>query len=396
MTMLPDTPAENPPEPPSRNRIVPWEGWRAAERGTPWTSHAVAAAGGILLVIGVAIVGLDSSADDGSGTLGATLCLLLVAAALLVLMVAPPVFAVACIAVIATAVPIGAAFAVFPNADEASEVRAFFAISIIGWLVCLLFFGSRGRPVLASLILIALFTWAVLEVNEWGENSGASIGGVVTTPLGGDPFSEDFGGDFEEFEDFEDFEDFEGQFDDFEEFEEPEDRTLATGLVAALFAIVYLGALGLLDGARRRGFATAFVLPGIAALVVAVSLLGSEMDSALGGGVLAIVAGAVLLYLGTIARRRFTIWFGAAMATVGALLIAGDITDPNVDTFDGPPDLVGFGVLTAVFGAIVVLAAEPLRRLLGEPEHGDEPVVTPERALEPPPDDGAWSRPPDS
>lgn len=401
MTMLPGTPAETPPEAPSRTGIAPWESWRAAERGTPWASHALAAAGGVLLVLGVAIVGLDSVADDGSGTLGATLCLLLVAAALLVLMVAPPVFAAACIAVIATAVPIGAAFAVFPSVDEASELRAFFAISIIGWLVCVLFFGSRGRPVLAALVLIALFTWALFEVNDWGESTGGTIGPVVTTPFGTDPFGEDSGSDFQ-FEDDLDFQfedDFDSQFPDIEEsFEEGDDRALETGLVSLVFAIVYLGALGVLDRSGRRGFAVAFVLPGIAALVIAITALGGETESALAGGLFAIIGGVVLIYVGSPARRRFTIWFGAAMATVGALLIAGDFTDPRVDLFGSGEgiDLVGFGVLTAVFGAIVVLAAEPLRRLLGEPEHGDEPVVTPERAMEPPPDEGAWSRPPDS
>ncbi|HEX5615997.1 MAG TPA: hypothetical protein VFZ83_12665 [Acidimicrobiia bacterium] len=386
MSMLPGTPSgPTAPEPSRRSITPPWEGWRAAERGTPWGSHALAAAGGVLVVAGIAVLGIDRLADSGSGTLGATLSLLLVAGALLVLQVVPPVFAAGAIAVVALGVPVGAAFAVIPEVDEASELRAFFALAILGWLACLFFFGSRGRPVLAGLVLFAVWGWFVLEVDEWGASPTVADPFGVTVPF--DDGSDDFSFD-EEFDD--DFgSDFDSGFDD--DFGpapvEPEDNALQVGLVSAGFAALYLVTLARLDVARRRGLATAFVIPGIAALVVAVTALGGELDSALGAGVLAAIGGVLLLYVGTVGRRRFTIWFGAAMATVGALLVAGDITDPNVDLFGSGEgvDLVGFGVAVAVLGAIVVLASEPLRRLLGEPERGDEPIATPPSVTEPPP-----------
>jgi uncharacterized membrane protein HdeD (DUF308 family) len=145
------------------------------------------------------------------------------------------------------------------------------------------------------------------------------------------------------------------------------------GGVAALFGIAYLMAVALLDARRRTGVATAFVVPGVVALVYAIVFLGIESDNVLVAGVLSVAAGLFCGSIGTQAHRRFTVWFGAFFATVGALLVAGKLT---ADAVNDNGDNTGylFGAFTIGFGLLMAAVALVTARVLREPPNGDDPT----------------------
>ena len=81
------------------------------------------------------------------------------------------------------------------------------------------------------------------------------------------------------------------------------------------------------------------------------------------GGLLAMAAGFVLGAVGYLSRRRFTTWFGGFLASVGAIVIAGDVS-PLEDAADSDsPDLISSGLIVALFGVIVVAIAFLVARL---------------------------------
>jgi hypothetical protein len=139
---------------------------------------------------------------------------------------------------------------------------------------------------------------------------------------------------------------------------------------------VYLLAVALLDTRGKRGLATSFVVPGVLALVNAVSYLSVEAESVYAAGALSVVAGLFCGTVGTRGTRRFTVWAGALFATVGAVLFAGQITESTVsDRGDNGP--LTFGLFALLFGAVMIGVALVVARLLREPPEGDDAVGPP-------------------
>jgi hypothetical protein len=136
--------------------------------------------------------------------------------------------------------------------------------------------------------------------------------------------------------------------------------------VGAIFGIGYLFALLALDRRGRHGLATAFVVPGVIALAVAVIFFGAEAENAAVAGIVSVAAGLFIGSVGAQSQRRFTVWTGAFFATVGALLVAGEISSDAVgDDNDG--EGVVFGVITIAFGVVMTVIATFVARLLSEP-----------------------------
>jgi hypothetical protein len=182
------------------------------------------------------------------------------------------------------------------------------------------------------------------------------------------------------------------------------DDGLAIGIVSLLFAGLFLAALRFLDATDMRYLGTAFVLPAVVALTQGVGALGEASESAIVGGLLAVAAGFVLGAVGFLSRRRFTTWFGGFLASVGAIVIAGDVS-PLEDAADSDnPDLISSGLIVALFGVIVVAIAFLVARLQ-RAAGGSTDVTTPSQPAPPdtpapayatagaPSDPAAWAPP---
>jgi hypothetical protein len=234
--------------------------------------------------------------------------------------------------------------------------------------------------------------WAESPIGSDFEEFGRSCGGRDDDGFGGACNGEFTPPDLDDFGD---------PFDDGgDDFEAPlpldgagllggdDDESAEVGVVSLLFAAVYLGALWALDARGNARLATALVVPGVVTLVAAVGALGDASGEALVGGSLAVVAGLVLAALGHASTRRFTTWAGGALASVGALVIAGELSGlANTFESDDPdPDLLGSGLVTALFGlGLVALAFGAARFVASRPARPAPPPRS-----EPP----GWSAPP--
>ncbi len=357
--------------------------WRTERRGTPWLGHAIAGGGGALVAAGVITIGADVYPDSGDdpGWVGALLCLAMVVVSVVLLPRVPALVRSALVATVAIGIAGTAGFLLFPGVDGVDDLRGFFVLTIAAWVIAFLVPPTRGRTLLLGLALVLAFTWALVEVADVPSffpvpsitsfESGPSFGSDAPSIIGDDTFDESpFGDDTFDESPFD---------DDFSSFDEPgEPNWGALGVVAAVFGVAYLLAVAMLDGRARAGTATAFVVPGVIALVLAIYFFGLGANNAAVAGAASVAAGLFCGAVGTQSHRRFTVWTGAFLATLGAVLFAGQITDSAIDD-GGEHGAVVFGVTAIAFGAAMVVVASGTARLLREPIDGDDeppPVAT--------------------
>jgi hypothetical protein len=344
--------------------------WRFAERSTPRLANAIAGGAGALGAIGVIAFGIDLYPDNGHdvGWAGLALCVVLVAAGLVLVVALPTLLESAGIAMIAIGVAGAMAFVQFPRVHSVADLRPFFAVTIVAWLLGFAFGPARARPLLLSLALLFALTWATVEVADVstdsllpstsftldGSSSSSSGTTFTTNPDGsinpdllppspgftiGQPQKPNFG---------------------------------ELGGVSLAFGLVYLLGVALLDARGRRGIATAAVLPGVIAMVAAVIFFGAETKSLVVAGLLSVAAGLFVGSVGTQSHRRFTVWFGGFGATIGAVLLAGKVTDSTTGGGSNSHTASVFGAFAIVFGVAMVAVAALVARLLREPEAGDD------------------------
>jgi hypothetical protein len=192
----------------------------------------------------------------------------------------------------------------------------------------------------------------------------------------GDDFESGFGDDFES-----------GFGDDFEN--EPPfsfsggegDSDLEVGLVSSLLGAAYVAALALLDRRRQVAVATAFVVPGGLALFTGTQSLGNAANQPWLGGLLTFAAGLAFGAVGHLGERRFTTWAGGAMAALGAVTIALDLTDVEGYDIEGNVKLLAPGLLVVAAGVTLVAVAYLVAGALaggrpgGPARRGGEPVA---------------------
>jgi hypothetical protein len=261
------------------------------------------------------------------------------------------------------------AFVQFPRVHSVADLRPFFAVTIVAWLLGFAFGPARARPLLLSLVLLFALTWATVEVADVNadslvpftpsltlEGSSSSSSGTTftTNPDGSinpDLFPPSTG---------------------FTIGQRHEPNFGELGWVSLAFGVVYLFGVALLDARGRRSIATAAVLPGVIAMVDAVTFFGAEAKSVVVAGLLSVAAGLFVGSVGTQSHRRFTVWFGGFGATVGAVLLAGKVTDSTTGGGSNSHAASVFGAFAIVFGAAMVAVAVLVARLLREPDTGDD------------------------
>jgi hypothetical protein len=347
--------------------------WRSARRGTPWLGHAIAGGGGALVAAGVVAIGADLYPDpsDDPGWAGALLCVALVVVSIVALPRVPALIRSALIATIAVGIAGAAGFLLLPGVHGVDDLRGFFALTVAAWVVAFLVGPTRGRTLLLGLALLLAFTWALAEVADFSSfspfpittsiesSSGTTIDsitpGSIDDSLNGDSFSE------QPFTD-----------DSSSSFDAPDEPNWGElGIVAAIFGVAYLLAVALLDARGRSGTSTAFVAPGVVALIFAIYFFATEANNAAVAGAVSVAAGLFCGAVGTQSHRRFTVWTGAFLATIGAALLAGQLTSSTVDSGDDNGATV-FGITAIVFGAVMVAVAFVTARFLREPVDGDD------------------------
>jgi hypothetical protein len=381
--------------------------WRFAERATPWLANAIAGGAGALGASGVIAFGIDLYPDNERdvGWAGLALCVVLVAAGLALVVALPTLLESAGVAMVAIGVAGAMAFVVFPRVDSAGDLRPFFAVTIVAWLLGFAFGPARARPLLLALALLMALTWATVEVADVNSASfnpfapsftfdgGSSSGDGITLPTGPDgSFSPDtfpsgtdtvpLGSDA-----FPPGTDLFPPGNDFTIGPRQDPNFGEIGAVSLAFGLVYLIGVALLDARGRRGIATAAVLPGVIAMVDAVTFFGLEAESVVVAGLLSVAAGLFVGTVGTQSHRRFTVWVGAFGATVGAVLLAGKVTDSTTGGGSNSHTASVYGAFAIVFGAAMVAVAVLVARLLREPETGDDqaPASTPSPPSDPSP-----------
>jgi hypothetical protein len=195
-----------------------------------------------------------------------------------------------------------------------------------------------------------------------------------------------------------DVDDFEGDIEQFDESplsvdpfgsQQQTNRTLEIGLVSLGFGALYLAAVRLLDQRRLTALGTAFVVPAVAALITAAGALGDKTNSAIWGGLITAALGLGIGVVGFAGvDRRFTTWTGGAMASVGALIVAADVS-PEPHPSGDNLDLIGPGLVVLAFGLLVVAVGWVVHRALERRGVGTPPSAPPA----PGPSD-PWAAPP--
>jgi hypothetical protein len=357
----------------ARTDLITRLGWRAERRPTPWLHHAVAAGGGAVFALGVIVLAEEAvpDASDDPALWSALICAASVALGFVLAARAdlPGALPSAAVSLVAIGIAATAGFLFFPGVQDFSDIRPFLLVTIGGWTVVWMIGPLRGRAVFLALALGTVWFWVIGEVSDavveapLGVYQEEAPRGVFTYPdessvEPADPFSD---GTITE-------DPFVDEGLQLEEAEEPDWG--AVGIASLLVAGTYWAGVALLDRRGMQGVATAAIVPATLALPFGLVMLGVELEEIVAIGVLTSAAGVLVGWSGIAGRRRFTVWFGAFVATVGVLLVAGDVTDRTIGDDDENGGVI-FGVIAMAFGAAAAAGAVFLGRALGEPEHGD-------------------------
>lgn len=114
------------------------------------------------------------------------------------------------------------------------------------------------------------------------------------------------------------------QFDELEGDEPP----VAPAVVSILFGLAYLAAAFVLDAARLRRAASAFVVAGITALLVGTLLSGPRLGATAASS-LGVVFSVGVVALGVMAGRRLVAWLGAGTAALALATSVGSVFDDS-------------------------------------------------------------------
>ena len=318
---------------------------RTVRRPAPRLTIALAAAGCALVVLGALVVGGDGlGGDDGDGSqLPGILLSAAVTAGGFVLLAQTRSGPLATAGAVAGAlgIPLLLFFLTF---DEGSfppySTEAILFVSTAAWALAYVVGPARARPLFLGAAAIGLWL-TVLQVTE----------NVLDFPF---DVVGSFGVGFED----------DGGFGGFQP-DTPDPTTI--GMLSLVLAALYLVVARRWD---RQGFAGAATPVTAAALViipVGLSFMGEELE-ALGVGLLTTAVGVVVAAHGASVGRRATTWLGAAGAAFGLLVVVGDLVE------EATPG----GLVLMAVGAGAVVAAEALRRSIGEPDEvaaGEQPLA---------------------
>lgn len=310
--------------------IVRTLGWRATRRPKPLVGTSLAGVAGVLLAVGVVTIGAaQARGDGGSGVAGTILSLVLVAAGLALLRLAPHPLPSAGTSALVIAVPSFWVFLLVVQSGSSSGDAAtvLTAATLVGFY---LFGPARGRAVFLALALLLIWGFVLGKTGDSGtfgtlqnesrtfSDSGSSLYNPATPSY------------------------------------------LGAALVSLLFGFGFFAALMKLDTRRLFGIATAFVVPAIAATVSGTILLGEEWG-VIAGALIGLAVGIAIALVGSRGQRRATAWSGALGALVAVVYLVGYVTKDA----SGPE---AFGAAAIAGGVALAAAAVLLQLAFEEPD----------------------------
>jgi len=132
-----------------------------------------------------------------------------------------------------------------------------------------------------------------------------------------------------------------------------------------VIGLVYLAAAFGLDRKRYAGAATPFLVIGMLATALGAVLVVS--DVAWLAGLMVAATGTLGIWVAVPSRRRGSAWLGLAIVVTGVLVF-------TIDIFSDSESVVGFGLLTAALGILLIAVAAVLaaQGILRDPETEDE------------------------
>jgi hypothetical protein len=401
-------------------------GTRTRNRGVPSLAEAVSATGGVAVALGVLLVTIDIRADHSGRGAEAALFAGLVLVGYLAVLVMPPVTHAAGVSAVVLGIPGALGWLLLPGAHDLGDIRPFLVLTILAWLLAFVAPRTQGRTIFVAAVALLLWLWILGEV----AGSGAYSASPIPSPPAHTLFSLQSFTDARATVTLGDLDSTDplyslaqqcsngslgacdalyaaapagSAFQQFaaacgnsgvtrsaagscglsvtNPFGQPGStinpiaplrgatggKSLDIGLVSAFFGVAYLAALFALDRGGRSGLATAFVVPGFVALLSGTESLGVAAHHAWVGGLLTLVAGLGIGFVGDRTKRRFTTWAGAVAAAFGTLTVALDTAHISRAFGASNVKLAGPGLIVIGFGVGLVALAVVLAGLLGWP-----------------------------
>jgi len=284
-------------------------GDEARERPSPTIRGSLAAAAGVLAMIGLIAIAIDSN-DSDTNVIGIVLGLIAVGAGHGILVALPTRVRPAGVALI-TLGTAAALFFLFDDVDSPSLLLFLLAAAYLGqWVLG----PARGATVLLTLGLLS--AWAFLLDLVAGDSSSGSSISVSDVSVPDSAFTNG-------------------------------DDTVS--YVSLIIGIGLLFATRTLDGKKFHGTATSAVIVGDIAFLVGVFGVVSTFDDDAAGSIFIIIAGLVLAFVGAGGTRRFTTWLGGVGVLVGLLSLLTTAIDLTDATQFG---IVSIGVSAAIIATV--------------------------------------------
>jgi hypothetical protein len=418
----------------------------ARHRAVPTLAEAISATGGVAVTLGVLLITIDLRADNPGRAAETALFAALVLAGYLTLRLLPAETHAAGVSAIVLGIPGTLGWLLLPGAHRYADIRPFILLTIAAWILAFVLPRTRGRTIFIAAAAVFLWLWVLGEVAATDAYSASPIPSppahtifslesfATVRPAAvelGDLDSSDplfalaqqcSDGEaqacdelYTEAEPGSDFQGFAAtcgnsqpdtgsagfcilaQQGGFGASPIPnlnpispitttgDDKSFEIGLVSTLFGVLYLGALYVLDRSGWRGLATAFVVPGVVALVTGMQSLGNASHHVWGAGLLTFIAGLFIGLIGDRTGRRFTTWAGAVAAALGGLTVALDLSHVTHALNGENVKLAGPGLIVVGFGIGLAAAGTLIAYVLGNGPSGPPPPDVPTE--EPP---AAW------
>jgi hypothetical protein len=319
---------------PSRTRLF--------ARPEPRFGVALAAAGVVLVAIGVALVShLGGSVDEFGGgggggghrALGIVLALVAIVAGYTALVLRPtgPLGA-AGVAASALGIPLLLVFATSSSSHPGGQVDVVLLVSLLAWLVSYAVVpGARGHAFYLGVAAVEFWVYLVDKVEPH------LLEGALLAP---------FFGSFDSADDL----------DGLGATVRPDYASVAT--LSLVVGVIYLAAAFGLDRAGRAGTSVALVVASYPTMLVGLICAAVELPQS-AEGVLLIVLGLVIAALAARSGHRATTWAWAGVVALGVVVIVADAVEDSAGGAGVVLIVVGLLLVAAAWGASVLLRERP-------------------------------------
>ena len=332
------------PQPPAEGNLVTrfldGMGDDARLRPRPSLRTALAGIGGVMVAAGllIAIVGENAS----RGKLAGVSLVLLLAALVLRLLVKIPEVQAAAVGMAVVAIP---TFAGAATISDGSNGALTYLLGAALFLAAWALKGFRGRTLLLGLgllTMVGVFSTLISDVSQ--DKCETYIE------------DNDFDRYFEECQSYVS----DGSAGNLFLPNSVTDNLGDQGIVYLVSAAVLLAATWWLDRRGYHGTGTGTVVAGLISAVAGAALLADEFGDT-GGPIMVVVVGVLVCLVGAHGARRSTTWWGALLASIGAVAFVAVQWEPQSVSSTG-----GVAIVTGAVLIVAPLIGAPLRRALAQ------------------------------